>query len=943
MEYFLKRVASEVYSKFNDDLIDICIVLPNKRASLFLKKYLAEQADKPIFSPDILTIEEFISSLSGYEIIDNMLLQFILYEVHKEIEGTKARSFEEFLQTASLMITDFSEIDTHMVDASEIFNFLSESKAISLWNLGEKELTDFEKKYLDFFKSLLKYYNSFREKLISNKKAYAGIAYRYTAENIKEISNSTGWKNIIFAGFNALSLSEETIIKAFLDPGRAEIFWDTDEYYIQDKKQEAGFFLREYFQKWKLKNINWIENDIKGSEKKINIIGTPKNVSQAKLAGDLLEESEYSGINTAVILADENLLLPVLNSLPENIENFNVTMGFPFKFTPAYTLGYYWLSLFDEIDNQNNGIDLMKVKLHKNRLINIFQHPYRQYFLSEDIADFTSELDKIISSYKFYYSFETLKSYIDHNIIDELKKSSIDSTAVAKMLLMMINITSHRISEHARNEDGELILAQQLDVIYLQKLKEIIERIMIYSQNESTILSLKAFKTIFQRLSFQQSIPFYGEPLKGLQIMGMLESRTLDFDRIIMLSVNEGTLPIIKHSNSLIPIDIRKKFGLPTQKEKQAIFAYHFYRLLQRCKEVFYIYNTEADEIGGGDKSRYLHQLEAELTKSTTNINFSEKILSFDLPKISTDIISINKTEDVMKAIIEKSKKGFSPSSVSTYINCSLQFYYQHILRLEEVEEIEESIDAAMLGKIIHYSLQKLYTPLKGVILKPDILEIKKESIKSALEEAISKYYPDGDTKFGRNLLILNIAYRMIEKLIKFEKEELYNDHNIQRKVLFLEEPLKREMQITQNGETYNIVIKGIADRIDNINNETVIIDYKTGYVEQRELDIKEWDTIIDDPKRSKALQLLIYSWLFNNSADNQIQAAILSLRKLSNGLMRLKYPDNNYTFTNDYKDISHDLIKIIMESIFNTEEKFQQTDDSERCKYCSFKTICNR
>ena len=941
MEYFLKKVAHEIYSSYKENLIDVCVVLPNKRASLFLKKYLAEESSKPIFSPDFLTIEEFISKLSEFEIIDNMLLQFTLYEVHKEIEGSNPKSFEEFLQTSALMISDFNDIDTHMVDAGEIFNFLSETKAIAVWNLGEQELTDFEKRYLTFYRSLIKYYDKFREKLITNNNAYAGIAYRKVAENIDDILKTVSWEKIIFTGFNALSRSEEIIIKSTLDSGLGEVYWDSDEYYIQDKRQEAGFFLRDYFKQWKLKEINWIDNNIRETEKKINIIGTPKNVSQAKLAGDLLEKSKKSGLKTALILADENLLLPVLNSLPENIENFNVTMGFPFKFTPAYTLGYYWFSLFDDIiEGKENGISA--VKLHKNSLINFLQHPYRQWFIKNSLKEQKPELDKLIASYRFYYSFETLKSFVNLDFAHEADSTKSEAIIIANLLLNLIKSISHKISEQNTNEAEELTLTKQLDIIYLQKLKEIIERILIYSQQESDEISLKAFKTIFQRLAFQQSIPFYGEPLQGLQIMGMLESRTLDFDSIIILSVNEGTLPAIKHANSLIAVDIRKKFGLPTQKEKQAIFAYHFYRLLQRSKEVIYIYNTEADELGGGDKSRYIHQLEAELLNTSSKIEYSEKIVSFDLPKTNMKLISVDKTEDVLNAIIEKSRKGFSPSSISTYINCSLQFYFQYILGLEEIEEAEESIDAAILGKIIHDSLQKLYLPLQGKLLSPDILEVKKENIKAALESSISKYYPEGETKFGKNLLILNIAFRMIEKLIKTEKDELINDSGIERKVLFLEKDLKKEIQISQNGETYDVIIKGIVDRIDLINNEINIIDYKTGFAEQRELDIKEWDTIIDDPKRAKALQLLIYSWLFSDNTDNQIKASILSLRKLSNGLMRLKYPDKNNTFTAEYKSICQELIKTILESIFSKEENFQQTNDTERCKYCSFKSICN-
>ncbi|MFC2106745.1 PD-(D/E)XK nuclease family protein [Bacteroidota bacterium] len=939
MEYFLKKVAHEIYNSYKEDLIDICVVLPNKRASLFLKNYLAEESSKPIFSPDFLSIEEFISKLSEFEIIDNMLLQFTLYEVHKDIEGINSKSFEDFLQTSSLMISDFNDIDTHLVDAGEIFNFLSETKAIAVWNLGEKELTDFEKRYLTFYRSLIKYYDKFREKLIKNNNAYAGIAYRKVAENIDNILPILKWKKIIFSGFNALSKSEETIIKSILDSGLGEVYWDSDEYYIQDKRQEAGFFLRDYFKQWKLKKINWIDNNITETGKKIHIIGTPKNVSQAKLAGDLLEKSKKSGLNTALILADENLLLPVLNSLPENIENFNVTMGFPFKFTPAYTLGYYWFSLFDEIIEDK---EIGSVKLHKNSLINFLQHPYRKWFIRKSLQEQKPELDKLISSYRFYYSLETLKSFVELDFTNDNDQKKSIAITIANLLVDLIKTISHKISDQNTDKTEEITLAQQLDIIYLQKLKDIVERILIYSQQESDELSLNAFKTIFQRLSFQQNIPFYGEPLQGLQIMGMLESRTLDFDSIIMLSVNEGTLPAIKHANSLIPVDIRKKFGLPTQKEKQAIFAYHFYRLLQRSKEVFYIYNTEADDLGGGDKSRYIHQIEAELLNTNSKIDYSEKIVSFDLPKTSMEIISVGKTDDVLNAIIEKGQKGFSPSSISTYINCSLQFYFQYILGLEEIEEAEESIDAAMLGKIIHDSLQKLYLPLKGKLLTPDILEVKKENIKAALESSITKYYPEGETKFGKNLLILNIAFRMIEKLIKTEKEDLVQDTKIERKVLFLEEGLKKEIQISENGETYNIFIKGIVDRIDLINNEINIIDYKTGFVEHRELDIKEWDTIIDDPKRAKALQLLIYSWLFSDNADNQIQAAILSLRKLSNGLMRLKYPDKKNTFTPEYKSICQELIKTILESIFSKEENFQQTDDGERCKYCSFKTICN-
>ena len=963
MQAFLEKTADYIYNKFGDDIGEICIVLPNRRAGLFLKKYLAKRIKKTIWSPAIFSSEDFIAEISELQIVDNISLLFELYKTHKTIEKEKAQDFDEFVSWGQVLMHDFNEIDLHQIEAEKIFSYLSDAKVIALWNLNKKPLTDFEKNYLKFYSSLNKYYSLLKEQLLSKNQAYQGLTYRKVTEEIEDKLLSLKWKKIIFAGFNALNNCEEKIIKSLVNSDKAEILWDADNYYLENTKQEAGKFLRKYFRTWQKSEIKWKENNFLESSKKITIIGVPKNVGQVKVAGQLLSEiqpDEKHLQKNAVVLADENLLIPLLNSIPENINEFNVTMGLPLKYTPAYDL---FNALFALHENAKKMSALSKtgettniktsLKFYYKDIVKIFNHPYLLKIDENTISTKEISLSKIIddiqNANKVFFSYEEIKSifsgynYGCPKIVETLFNQWDNPSEILKKLVELITIIRDAFLNN-ENEDSEK-KSTEIELEYLYAVSKIIKRVKSLICEYEGVENISTLHMIFNSIIKVSTLSFYGEPLKGLQIMGMLETRTLDFENIILLSANEGIIPSGKTANSFIPFDIKREFNMPTYRDKDAIFAYHFYRLLQASKNIYILYNTESDLLGGGDKSRFVTQIINELPKYNPKIEIEEKVLAVPPVKDETDYsITIEKDEDVLSKIKEKAMSGFSPSSLNSYRNCSLRFYFQYIAKIKELEEVEETIDAATLGTVTHKVLQDLYEPIINLELTPDLIKNMFPKVETMVKNVFRKEYKNGDVDFGKNLLIVRVANSFIKNFlnreIKFIKELQKNEDKIFIKLL--EKDLDSNISLN---EIPDIKLIGKIDRIDRVGDTLRIIDYKTGRTEQKELTIKEWENLIYDTKHDKAFQLLTYAYIFQNSklkTSDAVESGIISFRNLSSGFLKVKTPDSESITTKELDEFEI-ILKNLIEEILDKEIPFTQTDEVDNCEYCAFKSICYR
>jgi len=749
-------------------------VVPNRRASLFLKKGLADHAKRIIWSPQIFSIEDFINQYSGLNFIDPLYLQCELYDVYAEKEKGAAQSFSEFLKWGQVLLKDFNEVDMNLVSVDQLFSYLTESKALSLWNPDQTSLTDFQAKYLQFYNSLQDFHQLLTNRLLEKKQVYPGLAYRYLAENLDKKFREFNYHKIIFAGFNALSQSEEKIITYLEKRGLAEIIWDADVYYVEDEIQEAGKFIRNYQKKHSPDDIKWTGNFLNEDAKEIHLIGVPLQVGQAKVTGQILQEfsEENDDLrNTAVVLNDESLIEPLLNSIPESIKEYNLTMGLSLKNSAMFRL----IKLLIEL--QVNALkfkksDSNRIQYYYRDILNVLDHPYIQMILKDMKADDIPR--QILVSNKVFFDFyEVYSKYCSGN--EQLKllceclfqpwndhpENGLKSISeVIKTLKVYLTGPSSIIGT---GEDKPYLIIE-----YLFHFSKILNKLKKLIAEYAYLNNILIFKELFFNVASAISLPFYGEPLSGLQVMGMLETRNLDFRRLIMLSVNDDFIPSGTTTNSFIPFEIKRDFKLPTHRERNAIFAYHFYRILQRSKQVYLLYNTEAGELGGGDKSRFILQIQSELAKRNPAIKITEKILSVPVGRnYSDNSITINKTPEILEILKTYLQKGCSASALNVYRNCSLQFYFRYIVGLEESEKIEETIEASTLGTVIHDVLQKLYAPLKRKVVLTADLEAMLMNVKTLITDSFNENYCGGDVNYGKNLLIVKVANIFIHKFLK--------------------------------------------------------------------------------------------------------------------------------------------------------------------------------
>lgn len=959
MESFLEKTAKHIFDTYKDNLDDLCIVLPNRRASLFLRKHLASLIGKNIWSPQIYSIEDFIKHFSPAQLINNLSTAFELFEVHKIIEGEKAQQFDEFYKWGATLIQDFNEIDQHLVPADKLYSYLSEIKTLGSWDLGGDSPTEFQKNYLLFFSSLHRYYQLLNERLDARNLAYNGKMYKDLANSIDSILEKVQWEKIFFAGFNALTTAEQKIIFTLRDNKKAELLWDTDEYYINYSNygvfHEAGLFLRDYLKNLNPTSVNWIESNIKNTTKEIQVIGVPKMVGQAKYCGQLLKQNKNiknSDHNSAVILADENMLIPVLNSIPSNYSNLNVTMGLPISTTSLYSFLEEVFQLQLNAENAQMIMPKKEVHFKLDDLIKLLNHQVLVNLVStlrtEGNIDIQKILNDLKTSNRFFVTANMIEDYVEKNenendLIDILLTPwKLPEDAIGQIKKILEYLRDFML---IKQNTEQIDLKIEIEIIFQFSL--IFNKIQKYIHAYNSITSTKVLYSIFIQLCKTQKLPLYGEPLQGLQIMGMLESRNLDFENLMILSVNENILPVSGKQNSFIPFEVKKDFKLPTYKEKNAIYAYHFFRLIQRSKNIFLFYNSEPDLIGGGDKSRFIYQLIEEFPKYNPNIKITEKTISSEINIGHSQPIKIKKDNQIISTLNSLASSGFSPSSLSLYIRCSLQFYFRKIEKLGSQNIPDENIDASTFGNIVHETLKDIYTPFINNYLNQDDLRKTKPNIESYLKKSFIKHFSVAEITHGKNLLIYNVALEVLSNFLQHEIEML-SQNNLQGKINIkaLEQQFTSniEIQLPNSSHNLNIKLKGIIDRIQTSPDGIEIIDYKSGVVNPFDLKLKEWDSLTKESKYEKSFQLLFYAWLLSNNSEykGKIDVGILSLKRISNGFMKLVTPEGN-GITSTTLDSFESKIHELLIDIFDMNNYFTQTDDLKICEFCDYRSICGK
>ncbi len=965
MHSFLEKTVDYLHEKYGDDISELCIVLPNRRAGLFLKTHFSNKLKKTFWSPEIYATEDFVALLAELEIADSTNLLFELFETVKHIGKRDVETFDEFSKWGQILLSDLNEIDRYLVDSKQLFGNLKDIKELEAWSLNSEEtLTDFQKQYLEFWKLLGEYYTDFSNRLLSQHQAYQGLAYRIVADKVEERVAKHPWKKIIFAGFNALNKAEEIIIRKLLNSGKAQIIWDTDSYYINNVNQEAGRFIRRYQQSGKFskgvssdatsddRNIIIEETLLSNEKKTITVIGAAKNIAQAKVAGSIVSEIQKTDTTlkaTALVLADENLLFPVLHSLPENLKDINITMGYPLKFTPV--AGYFDIVFAMHENGSKFAKGKSNYSFYHSDIVKFLSHAYtatslitvsKEYSI-RPVLQAIQERNIVFANVKMLASiFSEFNCDKEFEVLHPVFKQWETSTdAIACMHYLIDTLKNGIVLQQDKKDENKA----SLELEYLFAFTKIIKRIQVLMGTyPESITDLKTLRGIVNQIVRTATLPFYGEPLMGLQVMGMLETRTLDFENVILLSCNEDILPSGKSVNSFIPFELKRVFGLPTYSDKDSIFSYHFYRLLQRATNIYLLYNTESDALGSGEKSRFLTQLIYELPKVNPNVTITEKLVS--IPVINNGFdnkIVIEKSPLILEKLKAKAEYGFSPSLLNIYRNCSLQFYFHAIAGLREVDEVEETIGADTLGNIIHEVLETFYKPFVGKKIQVvDIQEMKK-LVDSTTLALFKKQYSETEVSYGKNLLTFKVALKFINNFLASEIESIKKSEKSGQPILI--KALEQDLESSFVIGSQNIKIKGKADRIDTVGSLTRIVDYKTGLADNKELKFDDWEAIRLDVTLSKSFQLLTYAWLYqkmNPEIKENIVSGIITFRELSAGLKTVKVKDSTNLDVSVLSEFEIQLRQLLSE-IFDTELRFTQTNDSDNCEYCAFKGICNR
>jgi hypothetical protein len=913
---FLDKIAQVIISDYSSNLTNTVIVLPNKRAKIFLIEALKKQVQNNILSPEIISIEDFIKDVSGIRTIDPIELVFEFYEVYLSITDVKQQqSFELFANWAKMLLQDFNEIDRYLLDPNHVLSYLKDIEDIKKWGIEVENKTKLLENYIDFWKLLPNYYQTLYAHLLKSKIGYQGLIYREAVNKLEAFSTSVTHKKYVFAGFNALNAAEEKIVQHLIATDQAKIYWDIDQAFLNDPYHDAGLFVRRFKESWKQYKSNpfeWIVDDF-SAPKTIQVIGTPKTIGQAKITGSIIEKiiednPKATLDKVAVVLGDENMLVPLLYSLPATVGALNITMGYSSKNNPAQIL----IAKLFKMHTNALARNAKNYVFYYKDVLDILTHPLVEPYSK------TSALVNTINQYN--YTFITHQKLMDLNpnpsdlfrlLFGKWEEGSLQVLASLSQLLQTIKANLGNDSED-----------EKITKAFVFSIFKVINKLINYYSKHNHIDKIDTLHAIYKQVIDLAEVSFEGEPLNGLQIMGVLESRVLDFETVIITSMNEGKLPAGKSQNSFIPYDVKRELGLPTFKEKDAIYTYHFYHLLQRAKNIYLLYNTESEGLDAGEKSRFITQLEVE--KQAKHI-LTHEIYNAVLPEKAYQPMVIPKSESVMERLKEIAEKGFSPSALTSYIRNPIQFYFQKILRIREVEEVEENVALNTLGTIIHETLKALYEPFIGKFISETDISNCFKQIDSEVLKQFKVVYKEGEIKKGRNLLAFEVAKRNVFNFLKVELESVKSGDAI--KILALEKTY--EETLIHPDLPFPVLIKGNVDRIEERNGIIRIIDYKTGKVDKGDIILTAWSGLTEDISNDKIIQVLAYAFMYEKLAlDQLMEAGIISFKNLKSGFMPFTFKVGKEVNTIIDKEMLQDYLEqivILLREILDVNIPFEE------------------
>ncbi|MCQ2322375.1 MAG: PD-(D/E)XK nuclease family protein [Bacteroidales bacterium] len=928
---FIEQITNYITEHYDLSNDNLTIVFPNKRAALQLRNELEKHITYNFWVPNIISIQQAMEDWSDLQLIDNIDVIFELIRINDSFHNN-AEMNHSFFGLAAQMAKDFDEIDQYNVNAESLFNHLTNAKEIEDWNMELN--SNIESNYVRFFASLIQYYNALKNSLQQNGLGYYGmITKKIASYDDTVLVQRTKDKKIIFAGFNALTNTEENIIVRLVEQGNAVMLWDLDEYYFNDEKQEAGVFARKFFKSHPNIEKNFIGNNYKTQDKEINVINVSgnsvqTNALQLQLNQEVEENIINNGTNSVIVLADESILIPTLNSIPDCVDKIQVTMGYPYQKTATY-------HFIDQLFRYQKSLSSDENKIYLWTFIRFCNSEFiKLIFNGKEVHRLNNWLNRLANDSQYYFSKSDADIFKDDTELFDFLNVSLskwqDTTSCIESVKRLLEISMQKISDTKNN-----FIKNQISVA-----SRTTNRIELLIRKYNNYIQIDDLQVLFTQVAMQSSIDLKGDS-DGLQIMGLLETRNLDFDVIHFLSVNEGVLPLSKSNNSLIPFDIRKIFGLPTHTQQQAVYAYHFYRLLQNAKRINLYYNSLADMSGFGEPSRFIRQLEHEYARNNKNVKLTH--IQYKSPQVNekNQVISIPKTPEMIEKIIE-----FSPTSIGTYVKCPLQYYFRYVEGIRD-NKLNEEIQVNVIGSIVHKVLENFYHKFNNGTITSRLFELVydrhfEQCYQDALE---ANGFHSGLPQTGFNHLSKTVIDNMLANFLIEEKKFIKEGETgeIRYKLSMID--MEKEMSHTFNVDGKDIKLKGFADRIDKVNNTIRIIDYKTGKVEDHNVKVKADQTDIT-LMAEKSIQLLVYKYLYlmENPELNpdDIEPGIIGFLKLSNGIFSLNTSENQ-DFNNDFRTNCENYFIRFFKEVLNREIPFSQTGKEQNCRFCEFRSICKR
>ncbi|MFZ5939626.1 MAG: PD-(D/E)XK nuclease family protein [Bacteroidota bacterium] len=940
---FLDLLAASLYEKHGRDLSGCCIVFPNRRAGLFFRKYLAERSGEAMWSPAIMGISEFITGLSDLLPADPIDLIFELYGHYTALVNTP-ETIDEFWFWGEMMITDFDEIDKYRVDAAALFTNIREIKEIDdrfgglepeqvafirqFWSSFYSGGTSSEKEgFMGIWEILPRVYKRFRESLMQKGTAYEGMIYRDVAENFSTFQDRLQWKEVVFAGFNALNSCEKRIFTALRNNARASFYWDYDLAYLNNRHEEAGRFMRDNLKEFPPPPLPE-SFDHYNDEKDLRIFDLPGDILQTRTLGGILSESgaESSRFSdTAVVLCDENLLIPVLSSIPPGVEEINVTMGYPLLSTPVFGLAEALLALQAGIRVKNNAA----VRFYHKEVESILFHQYVRFLIPDRVKDLN---EKMVNGNMIYVEQQEFTSELEllifRQVTDHIDFCNYFSSIFSHISELLFCDTENRVQAELEKEYIFILNSR------LNKLRSLLD---------GREVSLVVFSRLFRKMLRSQRMPFTGEPLAGLQVMGILETRLLDFRHVIMLSVNEEIMPAPHRAQSFIPWTMRYAFKMPSREELDAIYAYYFHRLIQRAEKVDLLYNSSSEGIRNGEMSRYLYQL--LFKRGVPVIRPSVSLLSGETKPVlvekGPEVYA--RLEDYLVDAGGEARTYLSPSALNAYIDCPLRFYFRYIAGIGEEDEVLEEVDNIWFGTLLHETMWRLYEECKGAdgSIGAESLDelLRTNRPEMILEQVFREKFFRGRANAvpeGRNLIIFRVILKYIRKIIATD-----------RRLAPLEE-VKLELAFRReyNTGSYTVRLGGKIDRIDRIGGMLRILDYKTGNAEMRFSSVENLFDSSAANRNKAAFQTFLYAWIYN---DEKVTPGLYVIRNIFSGDFGFRFITGTHgdkheilSYSEVAPEFEQGLDKLIRE-LFSRDLPFSQTSETAHCRSCDFNKICRR